>query len=222
MTIVFVDTETTSLRPDRRAWDIALILRRPGKPDVEHQWFIAAEDLDLGGADPFALKIGHFYERQPQFRVDREFTFGDVADEDDVLAHVELLTRDAHLVGAVPGFDAEVLGTRMRVHGIPPGWHYHLIDVETLAVGYVRALTGLALELPWASEHLSRMLDVPVPAAEDRHTALGDARWARDMYDAVMGGVWPAAAGAQVVEAGRQLDAIRSAAASSGVTLAAQ
>lgn len=65
MTLVFVDTETTSLRPDRRAWDIALIVRRPGEPDREYQWFVDDLALDLGNADPFALKIGRFYERHP-------------------------------------------------------------------------------------------------------------------------------------------------------------
>ena len=48
---------------------------------------------------------------------------------------VERITRGAHLVGAVPTFDAEVLGARMRANGICPSWHYHLIDVEALAVG---------------------------------------------------------------------------------------
>jgi hypothetical protein len=40
---------------------------------------------------------------------------------------------------------------------------------------------------PWDSEVLSRAVGVD-PNAYERHTALGDARWARDIYDAVTGG----------------------------------
>jgi DNA polymerase III epsilon subunit-like protein len=201
--IVFVDTETTSLRPDRRAWDVALIIREPGQEDREHQWFVTAEDIDLGNADPFALRIGHFYERHPGGQTADYFVEGDEP-EGFVMRQVEILTRGAHLVGAVPNFDADVLGTRMRAHGVLPSWHYHLQDVETLAVGYLTALKAFVPEspeiagltpgqlatlgdLPWDSEFLSVALGVPVPSGADRHTAIGDARWARDMYDAVMG-----------------------------------
>lgn len=203
--ICFVDTETTSLRPDRRAWDIALIIREDGQADVEHQWYVEAQDLDLGNADPFALKIGHFYDRHPSAGSADRFVSGDEP-ESYVLRQVELLTRGAHLVGCVPNFDADVLGTRMRAHGILPSWHYHLQDAETLVVGYIRGLIAATAHqldagghpseslralnvpsLPWDSETLSRSVGVEPPCAEDRHTAIGDARWARDIYDAVMG-----------------------------------
>lgn len=78
--LVFIDTETTSLRPDRRAWEVGLIervpvvVRHPDGPDTsstedrEHHWFIDTEDLDLGNADLMSLKIGRFHERHPQMR----------------------------------------------------------------------------------------------------------------------------------------------------------
>ncbi len=186
--IVFLDTETTSLRPDRRAWDIGLILRDPGQPDVEHQWFVPTWELDLANADPFALNIGHFYERHPQMNGDGIAADWERPDEGEVLDEVERLTRGAHLVGAVPDFDAEVLATRMRVHGIAPSWHYHLIDVEALAVGFIAGCAADPVPLPWNSDELTAQLGLdPVPEA-DRHTALGDARWARAIYDRVTGG----------------------------------
>jgi DNA polymerase III epsilon subunit-like protein len=204
--VVFIDTETTSLRPDRRAWEIGLIVRDPGKPDAEHSWFVRHDELDLGNADPFALKIGGFYERHPAFAGDRGGDPWNASDfmERSALLEVERLTRGAHLVGAVPNFDAEVLGARMRAHGIAPSWHYHLIDVEALAVGYLAGLNGhghssLAcaespncaafdgITLPWSSDDLTRLLGLPPVPEEERHTALGDARWARSIYDRVMG-----------------------------------
>jgi DNA polymerase III epsilon subunit-like protein len=183
--LVFIDTETTSLRPDRRAWEIGLLARDPGTGmDIPSHWFIDIADLDLGNADPFALKIGGFYDRHPQAAGLR---LG-VAAEKSALLEVERITRGAHLVGAVPNFDAEVLGARMRAHGIAPSWHYHLIDVEALAVGFLHARVGGLIDLPWKSDWLTKQLGLDAVPEEERHTALGDASWARAIYDRVTGG----------------------------------
>lgn len=208
--ICFLDCETTSLRPDRRAWEVGLIVRRDvivkhpdgpdtdGTEDVEHRWLIAADDLDLGNADPMALKIGRFYERHPDFTPIRKAgvsgAWEAVYPEPYVLREVEKLTRGAHIVGAVPNFDTEVLAARMREHGICPSWHYHLVDIEALAVGYLSGLRSdeppgmndYPLSLPWKSDDLSAALGIQV-SEDDRHTALGDARWAMAIYDAVTG-----------------------------------
>jgi DNA polymerase III epsilon subunit-like protein len=177
---VFIDTETTSLRPDRRAWEIGLVLRAEGKADDERTWFVEEGDLDLGNADPFSLKIGRFYERHPQYRTDVEPVWNDTTEEVEALSAVEVLTRGAILVGAVPNFDAEVLGCRMRHHGILPSWHYHLVDVETLAAG-AKKLTP-----PWDFDAVLELYGLTYDE-KDRHTALGDARMARDLYDAILG-----------------------------------
>jgi DNA polymerase III epsilon subunit-like protein len=199
--ICFADTETTSLRPDRRAWEIGIILREQDGTETEHHWFIDADDLDLGNADPASLKIGRFYERHPQ--ATRHWVSGlpQASREKAVLLEVEEITRGAHLVGAVVSFDADVLGQRMRANGICPSWNYHLIDVEALAAGWLHRHAAVlensqhSLEEadrlrvlaspPWKSDDLSAALGVTV-SEEDRHTALGDARFARAIYDAVV------------------------------------
>src|SRR5690606_15714544 len=113
-------------------------------------------------------------------------------------------------VGSVPNFDTETLAAMLRRHRLCPAWHYHLIDVEALAVGY---LHGRAVELdrsgeqfsgepwdapaneasrlrtytgmPWRSDNLSAAIGVEPPTTDERHTAMGDARWAMRMYDAI-------------------------------------
>lgn len=180
MTLVFLDTETTSLRHHRRAWEVAVIVRDPqvGK-DVEHSWFVQYDDLDLGNADLMSLNIGKFFQRHPQANGEEGDVWAKVRDETEVLMDVEAVTRNAFIVGAVPNFDTEVLGERMRANGICPSWHYHLVDVETLAAG--------ALKLPpkWNFDSVLDAFGLTYNEA-DRHTALGDARMVRDLYDAVM------------------------------------
>lgn len=186
MNLVWIDTETTSLRPDRRAWEIGLIVRSPDTTDIEYQWFVDADDLDLGYADVMSLKIGRFFDRHPQY--DRRNSSDLLIAEVEALRQVEAITRGAHLIGAVPSFDTEVLGARMRANGICPSWHYHIQDVETLIVGYLRGLGRPVPDLPWKSDDLSRLIGVEPPGGDERHTALGDARWCRAIWDKVMGG----------------------------------
>jgi hypothetical protein len=98
------------------------------------------------------------------------------------------MTYGAHLVGAVPNFDTEVFDPLLRAHGLAPAWYYHLQDVETLAVGYLLGQGKPAPELPWKSDELMAEIGVEPPAEDERHTALGDARWAKRAYDVIMGG----------------------------------
>lgn len=187
--LVFLDTETTSLRHDRRAWEIGLIIRdEDASSDNEYTWYIAAADLDLGNADLMSLKIGRYFERHPDaLRAAGQSPHGDPEDdtyrsypEHMVLRDLEgTFLRGATIVGAVPWFDTDVLGQRMRAHGICPSWHYHLVDVETLAAG------ALGQPPPWGFDDLLATYGLSYDEA-DRHTALGDARMVRDLYDAVL------------------------------------
>ena len=185
MKICFLDTETTSLRHDRRAWEIALIERNyhetsdggGDRDDIEYSWFIEAEHLDLGNADLKSLHIGRYFERHPSAVAGERYRGGDP--EEWVLWQVEQLTRGAYIVGAVPSFDVDVLGQRMRANGICPSWHYHIIDVETLAAGAMKIGPKWDFDMILGAYGLTY-------AEADRHTALGDARMVRDLYDAVM------------------------------------
>lgn len=183
MKICFVDTETTSLRPDRRAWEIALILRdTEAGTDTEYTWFIGQAELELGDADLGSLKIGRFHERHPESGPDAPsdpWGPGNTFNEYYVAQKVEKLTRGAIVVGAVPNFDTEVLGDMLRRQGFCPAWHYHLVDVETLAAGALKQAP------PWGFDALLAAYGLAY-ADEDRHTALGDARMVRDLYDAVL------------------------------------
>lgn len=179
--VCFLDTETTSLRPDRRAWDIAIIRREPS--GVETEFSCIVYDIDLTDADPHSLRIGRFHERHPRFGGDPGGS--EVLTETDAAHRIEQLVRGAHLVGVVPDFDAHTLRLQLTRHNLPWSAHYHLIDCGSLALGWL-ASCGKLPERPWRSEELSRAVGVEPPAGTERHTALGDARWARRIYDTVL------------------------------------
>lgn len=190
--VCFVDTETTGLDPVlHEIWEVGLIT-----PDgQEHEWQLP---VDLALADPMALSIGRFHERRkgppglpPPEPYRKQVEKWDFAQE------FADLTRGMHLAGAVVSFDAERLWKLLRAKGQCPMWHYHLIDVEALAAGWLAAtgstrvtIAGESVGLvdgrpPWRSEDLSRAVGVD-PDDFARHTALGDAAWAKAIYEAVM------------------------------------
>ncbi len=209
--LCFIDTETTGVHPGREVWEIAMI-RRDDNGQKELSFYV---EVNLSKADPIGLSVGRFYERHPDGRLlsgcagigqtspdpDRQ----GLVSRDRAARSVATWTHGAHLVGAVPNFDAETLAPLLREHRYTPAWHYHLIDVEALAVGYLAGQwarakrdadqTGASVEdgpfripLPWNSDELTRACGVEPASDEERHTALGDARWAMRLYDAIRKG----------------------------------
>ncbi|NUP23570.1 MAG: 3'-5' exonuclease [Streptomyces sp.] len=202
--IAFIDTETTGLDPDQHnVWEIAVIMRHPGQPDWETSWQIRQTELHLVNiAEPEALEIGRYYSRMV---IPSDYYVGQIdGDGKPVgMSHKTLIQdlteclKGAVLVGSNPAFDAAFL--RMFLDAAP--WHYRTVDIATLAVGHLygqaytytkqqcdAAYYGRAdalLEGGWKSYELSRLMGIEPPSKMDAHTALGDARWARDVYDAI-------------------------------------
>jgi hypothetical protein len=179
--LAFLDTETTGVHPERRVWEIAIIRREP--EGTEHELLLQIENVDLSQADPRGLAISRYFERHFDFNAASSMPC-DVVPEHEAAKLVENYLRGTHIVGCVPNFDTETLDPMLRRHRLLPGWHYHLIDVETLAVGYLTA-RGEPPALPWKSETLSADCGIAPPADDERHTAMGDARWVRRWYDAL-------------------------------------
>lgn len=166
--VVFVDTETTGLDPEvHELWEIALIV-----DGTEHEFRLKPQHLRR--AAPDALRITGFYTRVADAGGAAEF-FSQGA-RGSIAWDVARLTAGRHLVAAVPSFDARFLADFLDAEGYAPAWHYHLVDIEALTAG------RLGLEPPWDSSELATALGVP--RLDGKHTALGDARWAKAMYEA--------------------------------------
>jgi hypothetical protein len=180
--IVFMDTETTGLTLTDDIWEFAGIRREENGNTSELHMFIEHD-------------VTKCHNLPPSFHADHGARWDqNKAVRPGVAAHdIGDFMADAHVVGAVPNFDTERISLLLRRLGYKPTWHYHLIDVENLAVGYIKGhqagtgfIGGTRVTLPWDSDELSRLIGVE-PPTDARHTAMGDARWAMAIYDRVMG-----------------------------------
>lgn len=175
--IAFVDTETLGLDARRHpVWEVAVLI-----DGMEFTWQQRVTRAQLLEADPVALEINRFHER---------YDASVAMDPQDSTVRFCSLVRDCHLAGAIPSFDEERLRAQWiryirKAFSERPPWHYHVIDVEALAVGALFQ-RGVQVVLPWKSHWLAEQFGVGV---FEEHTALGDARWAYELFKAVREGV---------------------------------
>lgn len=200
--IAFLDLETVCLEEDTKGdviWEIGLILRDENNKDTEWRWQVR----------PNIWKLSEW--SRPDF--EKRFCVPEGADalcwspsspeEGTAVSYrsvAEMLvtfTDKHYIVGAVPDFDTWRGRFFIQRHtSLVPKWVYHIHDVETLSVGYLAGLRkGLGTSLSdfgdftrlngWKSDDLYREVGVN-PDNYERHTALGDCRLNRDVFDKVM------------------------------------
>lgn len=159
MTLVFLDTETTGLDPDRHeVWEIAYAVD-------DGPILSAIVPHDFRKPDPRALAMNGYLDRALD-GYDHDF--------DSTLKRI---IRGATLVGANPAFDAAFLRARW---GFYSPWHHRLWDVEAYAAGVLgldklEGLAGVATTL--------RDLGHDIP--EPDHTAAGDVATLRASFYAL-------------------------------------
>ncbi len=217
----FFDTETTHLERDHGdLWEAAIVFRDTEKPefgDREYWWQVRPP---MATADRNSVQIGRYYDR---FKVgDRpigqgvSLSCGEAQDEasegrildwmkaEEIAFHMARLLNGAVIVGSNPRHDWDFADKFLRQHGHILTAKHRMIDIRSLAVGYIHARAHCvpdrefqpddpAFENDWLS---GLVMDVPfrVLAKQDddtKHTALGDARWVRDVFDAIRRGVKP-------------------------------
>lgn len=189
--LFFTDCETTGLSTARHdAWNIAWIewdeTTKDWREEVRYIWPPA-----LQNAEPMALSVNQFYQRtQPVSIEDQIITWSDPRYVAEELAYA---SAGKHIVGACPWFDAGFYEKLLLAHGYCPAWHYHMIDVEALAIGFLggrsmeQSTRTIELPLPWKSDWISDRLGLIRPGTKDRHTAIGDTREVKQVFEFIMG-----------------------------------
>jgi len=165
--LVFLDTETTGLNPDKHeVWEIAALVRFYDRPVYTFCRQLKLKQLD--SSDPRSLEVGSFGRRYDENKA---------VEPEQVAKELLLLTDQAVLLGLNISFDLgflKVLLGRNR-----PNWHYSPVDIKSFAAG------ALGVPPPWPSNDLARQLGV-VPGDYQRHNALDDCYFAAEIYDAAL------------------------------------
>lgn len=167
--LVFVDVETTGLDPaEHEIWEVAM------QVDNRHITTFRLEPTRMESASEIALKVGGFRERTADEGWDWDTP-------EEAVSHMHQLTEGAHLVGMNVSFDAAFLAQLYLEHDYDVNWHYHLIDLEAMMLGFIAALGG-RLPVPWKSSALSTNIGVTPPDRTQIHTAEGDVEWAHRVW----------------------------------------
>ena len=193
--LVYLDTETTGLNPNLHdVWEIAII----DQQGREHAWMIKP---DLTHADPKALEVSGYYTRH--FTVTGGYTvdaggamvtehwdselIGDTETSEAAAQQVAELLSGAVVVGSNPDFDRQFLTRWLGRHGQVWAAHYRTIDVTTLGHGYLAGCEpgyDAAENTPPDTHKVAKAFGID-HGDYDRHTALGDARMVRDLYNTI-------------------------------------
>jgi DNA polymerase III epsilon subunit-like protein len=194
--VIALDTEATGLDSRASVWEIAACPWDPDNGPGE----VSSIMVKPFGPDDY-LRLPKDFQEDYVKRYDPEKAVNRL--HAAIWLHVTFVPdpfdgTKPMLIGAVPGFDERLVRQSFPFEGFEPPWHYHTQDVETLAVGYLRALEQTAvltaperdalrriLTPPYDSTALSLAVGVEPPGPGVRHTAGGDARWAAEMWDAV-------------------------------------
>lgn len=161
-TLCFIDTETTGLDP-RIHQPYEVCVWREDWPEPATYY----PGHTLEHADAVALRVGGYFDRG--FRPTPDNSLG-------TPGHLAKHLHGVTLVGSNPAFDAAML---TRLIGAPV-WHHRMIDVAQGAM-WVMGLDrpeGLAAVASRLREH---GYEIPEPD----HTAEGDVRTTRAVYDAL-------------------------------------
>jgi hypothetical protein len=203
VSLAFLDTETVTLEPGPDVvWEIGIITRDGEFPDQEWRFQLRP---NMARAEDEALRISRFHERYELAGRRAQalawspvsgpepatMTFGAAA----LTLHTLLAGRS--IFGICPAFDTLRLGLFLRKQwGNGPGYrdpfHYQPHDVEDEVAGYLRGYAGReapaeVMAIPRPTKLLAHAIGIDVDAYE-LHTALGDARLARDLHDVVENG----------------------------------
>ena len=191
MNLSFVDVETTSLEPTGAAWEVAVLVYDPvERKEVER--YGAMMPLPAGcHIDPASLSVGGFHDRHPRGNNRPTRGTDSLIPRWLVAERVSSMTHGTILAGLNVSFDEGFLRRLFAEDwdGDPvyPSWHYSTLDLKSAAAGKLGVIGD-----NFKSSELGEMLGIAPPLEVHRHTAMGDAEWAKSFYHAIFDTPQPA------------------------------
>jgi DNA polymerase III epsilon subunit-like protein len=166
--VVVLDIESTGTGPSDQPWEFACCVIRDGQK-TWHEFFIE-HDKRKAASLPDRFREDHDARFRPEDALSRR----------DAAWNVQVITRDAMIVGSAPWFDMGLLEPMLREAALTPQWSHRLRCVGTMAHGFLgRSVGGLA--------GVCEVLGVPLV---DAHTAGGDVRATVRCFELLTGPRW--------------------------------
>lgn len=168
MRYAFLDIETSGLDPIKHEpIEVAYLIYE----NEEHSYTRNLSlPFNIHEGEPKALEVNGFGKREFPPMWDLRFFAGTLQTD----------LENTWIIGNNVQFDMGFLVEVLRKFHRVPTWKYHLIDVKAVAAG------KLNMKPPWSTDKMCAKLGIDVPGVR-AHTALGDAEWNRDVWEAIYG-----------------------------------
>lgn len=182
--IVFLDVETLGLGRDAPVWEFAAIRiagpgAKPGKV-LDQVEFLVEHDTSYG-----TDHLPESFAKDYRARYWSEFAWPAMY----AAREIHKVTDGAIVAGSNPSFDCERLEQLLEAHGLTPAWHYHPLDIPSMAAGFVASeWPRHTVQHRRSSGELSLSIKVK-PDNFARHTAMGDVKWCLAQWEAMTGQV---------------------------------
>lgn len=178
--LCFVDVETLGLDRNAPIWDFAAIRLSAGQIVAREEFLIEHERGD------WLDKLPEVFTADYRARYWSEFAAG----PGEAAEAIKTITDGAIVAGSNPSFDMDRLEILLLGEGLEPGWHFHSLDIPSMAAGFTAHRKSFVVEskLEWRSDALSQRIGVD-PGDFARHTAMGDVQWCLAQWQAMNGQV---------------------------------
>lgn len=185
---VSIDLETGGLDPRLHPiTEVGMVIEKPlGKGGFVTEEVTFSLPFARGDCEEDALRIQRYDSRKDMKDYPEQW------EPARAIGFLAKTLSGAHIIGKNPSFDIGFLNEFFYEFAVEPTWHHRAVDVGPLVWGWYTAKKKFAfrVETPFVghppnTELVAQMVGIPLPE-DERHAALADARWAYDVFRAVV------------------------------------
>jgi DNA polymerase III alpha subunit (gram-positive type) len=170
--VIYTDVETLGL--ESQIHDTFEVGMHKVFPDGREEDLLLWLPAEIKNAQPDALRINRFYERQEECYK----KYG--VEGKDGAWKIARFSSGCMLAGCRIHFDEDMIRAYLLKYDLKPAWGIYTMDVTVFAAGAL-GLTGR-----FSAKRVAELLKVEMPSDDERHTAMGDARLAKRIHQAAL------------------------------------